>query len=62
MMTGVLFAFDDARQRVRSPRGFEKVQQIVEGDEVLKRNEHDNPLAEWRVRFVPRIQPFVTRR
>ena len=75
----VLFAFDDARQRVRwsnlpdrmvqraglsmgelsaaqraaamkllasalSPRGFEKVQQIVEGDEVLKRSSSDNPM------------------
>src|SRR4051812_29838425 len=75
----VLFAFDDAKQRVRwsnlptrfvqraglsmgelspaqraavmtmlssalSPRGFEKVQQIVEGDEVLKKQEHDNPM------------------
>jgi hypothetical protein len=27
-----------------SPRGFEKVQQIVEGDEVLKRNENNNPM------------------
>ena len=27
-----------------SPRGFEKVQQIVEGDEVLKRNEGNNPM------------------
>src|SRR3954470_3165524 len=27
-----------------SPRGFEKVQQIVEGDEVLKRNERNNPM------------------
>jgi hypothetical protein len=27
-----------------SPRGFEKVQQIVEGDEVLKRNEQSNPM------------------
>jgi hypothetical protein len=27
-----------------SPRGFEKVQQIVEGDEVLKKNERNNPM------------------
>ncbi len=27
-----------------SQRGFEKVQQIVEGDEVLKRNENNNPM------------------
>src|SRR4051812_25065772 len=27
-----------------SPRGFEKVQQIIEGDEVLKSKEHNNPL------------------
>jgi hypothetical protein len=27
-----------------SPRGFEKVQQIVEGDEMLKRNEGSNPM------------------
>jgi hypothetical protein len=27
-----------------SPRGFEKVQQIVEGDEVLKKNEGNNPM------------------
>jgi hypothetical protein len=27
-----------------SPRGFEKVQQIVEGDEVLKKNENNNPM------------------
>ncbi|MGD0298010.1 MAG: DUF3500 domain-containing protein [Bryobacteraceae bacterium] len=75
----VLFAFDDAKQRVRwsnlptrmvpraglsmgdlnatqraaalalvssalSPRGFEKVEQIVEADEVLKGNEKNNPM------------------
>ena len=75
----VLFAFDDAKQRVRwsnlpnrmveraglsmgelnaaqrtaamamlssalSPRGFEKVQRIVHGDEVLKQNERNNPM------------------
>jgi hypothetical protein len=27
-----------------SPRGFEKVQQIVQGDEVLKQNERNNPM------------------
>ena len=75
----VLFAFDDAQQRVRwsnlptsfskrgglnmgelnaaqrsaamallastlSPRGYEKIQQIVEADEVLKTNERNNPM------------------
>ena len=75
----VMFAFDDAQQRVRwsnlptsfskraglslgelnaaqrsaamallastlSPRGYEKIQQIVEADEVLKTNERNNPM------------------